>query len=210
MKLFGSLFSQLVPHSRRERIVFVASIVFALFILLLDQGTKLWLEHSFKLYESHTVIKGWLSVSSVRNTGAAWGILNNRGWLLLLIAFAAFAVLLYFFHSITERYPERYFAIFMVLAGIVGNSIDRLWRGAVVDFIDVHHYVICPNCGHRFYLWQYPVFNVADIAICVGCGVLILSSFIRPKAKSDEEKKNRGFFRRLFRSEKQADTSPEK
>ena len=210
MKFFGSMFSRLEPRSRRERAVLVGAIVFALFFLLLDQGTKLWVEHSFKLHESRTLITGWLSFSSVRNTGAAWSILSNQIWLLLLIAIAAFGGILYFFHHLAERYPERYFAIFLVLSGILGNSIDRLWRGAVVDFIDVHHYVACPACEHRFYLWRYPVFNVADIAICVGVGLFVISSFFRPESKKDGEKKKRFSFFGLFRSGEKPDTPPEK
>ena len=64
-------------------------------------------------------------------------------------------------------------AAFMVLSGILGNSIDRLWRGAVVDFIDVHY-------GN---VWRYPVFNVADMAICTGVGIFILSTILRPEKR---------------------------
>ena len=183
-----SLFSKLEPHSRRERAVLFGSIAFALFCLLSDQGTKLWVEHSFRRFESRTVIEGWLSLTRVSNTGAAWSILHGHTWLLLLIAVAAFSAILYFFSQLTERYPERYVAIFMVMSGILGNSIDRLWRGAVVDFIHVHHYVVCPECEHKFYLWNYPVFNVADIAICVGVGLFVLSCFLRPESKKKASK----------------------
>ena len=200
MKLLGSLFSRLEPHSQRERLTLVAAVGFALLLLLLDQGSKLWVEHAFEHHASCAVIEGWLDICSVRNTGAAWSILKNQIWLLLLIALVAFSAILYFFHHLTDRYPERYFAIFMVLSGIVGNSIDRLWRGAVVDFIHVHYYD----------KWNYPVFNVADIAICVGVGIFVLSSFIRPENKSDSEQQKRGFFRRLFSSDKKSDAPSEK
>ena len=73
-------------------------------------------------------------------------------------------------------------AAFLVISGILGNSIDRLWRGAVVDFIDVHYYDV----------WRYPVFNVADIAICTGVGIFILSTLIRPeKGKAAKEDADR-------------------
>ncbi|MBP5531870.1 MAG: signal peptidase II [Lentisphaeria bacterium] len=200
MKFFGSLFQRLEPHSRRERLVLVAAVLFALLLLLVDQGSKLWVEHVFEHHESCAVIEGWLDIFSVRNTGAAWSILRNQIWLLLLIAIIAFSAILYFFHHLTERYPERYFAIFMVLSGIVGNSIDRLWRGAVVDFIHVHYYD----------KWDYPVFNVADIAICVGVGIFVLSCFIRPEKKPDAENRKRGFFRRLFGFGGKSDAPSEK
>ena len=75
---------------------------------------------------------------------------------------------LWFFRYLTDGFIERYFAIFVILGGVAGNSIDRIWRGAVVDFLDFHF---------RGYHW--PVFNVADIAICVGVGIFILSSIVR-------------------------------
>ena len=92
---------------------------------------------------------------------------------MLCIAVLALAAILRFFRALTEGYPERYIAAFMVVSGILGNSIDRLWRGSVVDFIDVHYSNV----------WRYPVFNIADIAICIGVGIFVLSSFFRPEKK---------------------------
>lgn len=165
-----SLFAVVEPHTRRERSVFISSATVAVLALLLDQCTKLWVERAFRLHESKPIITGWLAFTSVRNKGAAWSMLDGHGWLLLLIAAAAFCAILYFFHYLTEHYPERYFSLLLVLSGIIGNSIDRLWRGCVIDFIHVHYYD----------KWDYPIFNVADIAICTGVGVFVLSNFIRP------------------------------
>ena len=178
--LFGS---PLELHSRRERLVLWISVAVAFFLLLLDQLSKLWVEHSFRLYESRPVIPGWLSLTSVRNHGAAWSMLSGHGWLLLLIAFAALAAILWYFRSLTEGWCERYIAAFLVISGIFGNSIDRLWRGAVVDFIDVHYYEV----------WRYPVFNVADIAICTGVGIFVLSSLLRPDLKKRRSKDDENF-----------------
>ncbi len=198
MKLFGSFFAPLEPRSCRERMMLVSSAALALFALLLDQGTKLWIEHAFKLHESIALIDGWLSFTYVRNTGAAWSILKGQTWLLLVIAALAFGAILYFFHSLAEQWPERYFAIFLVLSGILGNSIDRLWRNAVVDFIDVHYHKV----------WNYPIFNVADIAICVGVGIFVLSSFIRPDKKHGEKKSGGRSFFGIFRSKQSPETPP--
>ena len=68
------------------------------------------------------------------------------------------------------------YPLFMILAGVFGNSIDRVWRGSVVDFLDFHYKNI----------WSYPVFNIADIAICCGVGIFILSGFIRPERKIEK------------------------
>ena len=167
----ASLFRPLESRSRRERTTLAASAGFALLVLLFDQGTKLWV--IFKLNEARPIIPGFLEFTRVLNPGAAWGMLSGHVWRLLLVALLAFASILYFFYYLAENYPERYFAQLLVMSGILGNSIDRLWSGKVVDFIHVHYRDI----------WNYPVFNVADIAICVGVGLFVISSFIRPDKK---------------------------
>ena len=198
MKSFGSLFAPLVPHSLRERVVLVSGAALALVVLLLDQGTKLWVVVA--LDERIPIIPGLLDFSRVRNPGAAFGMLSGQTWLLLAVALLAFLAILFFFYELTECYPERYFALLLVLSGILGNSIDRLWRpdGKVVDFIHVHYRDV----------WHYPVFNIADMAICVGVGVFVLSCFIRPdKKKSEKAPGDKPKRFRLFRSDKKSDAS---
>ena len=78
-----------------------------------------------------------------------------------------------FFRYLTEGYSERIIALGLVMSGIIGNSIDRIWHGEVIDFIDFHYYNV----------WSYPVFNIADIAICTGVGVFILSNLLRKSPK---------------------------
>ena len=95
-------------------------------------------------------------------------------WVLMLIGLAAAIVLVWFFRAIAEAWRERYYALAIVLSGIIGNTLDRFYHGVVVDFIHVHWYNV----------WHYPVFNVADMAICCGVCVLFLSVFLR---KSDPE-----------------------
>ena len=81
------------------------------------------------------------------------------------------AAMIRFYNYLTEGYLEREIALFVIFSGVLGNSIDRVWRGSVVDFIDFHYKNV----------WSYPVFNIADIAICTGVGLFILSGFIRPE-----------------------------
>ena len=138
-------------------------------LLLLDQITKVLVAHSFKLGESQLVINNFLSLSYVTNKGAAWGILNGYSWLLLLIGCLVTATAIFFMRYLTEGFNERYLALAMVISGIIGNSIDRIWRGEVVDFLDLH----IAN-----YHWP-PVFNVADSAICVGVCIFLLSNLLR-------------------------------
>ena len=100
-------------------------------------------------------------------------MLSGKVWLLLVIAGVVSVAMIKFFRYLTEGYFEREIALFMIFSGVIGNSIDRLWRGAVVDFLDFHWQDV----------WSYPVFNVADIAICTGVGLFILSGFLRPEGE---------------------------
>lgn len=173
---FKKIFAPLTPHSAREYKYFAGYGVFCALLVALDQWTKIIVERHFVLYESRKVIDGFFSLTYVVNKGAAWGILAGKWYILLGIAAIALFCCIYFFRKITENYPERIAAIALLVSGIVGNSIDRIWRGAVVDFFDCYI-----RMGEQIYHW--PVFNVADIAICCGVGIYILSNFIRQDKK---------------------------
>jgi signal peptidase II len=164
-----NLFKKSEPGSSDEKKILSFSIIVSLILLLADQITKVLIVHSFKLGEKLVVIPGCFDLTYITNKGAAWGILHGYGWLLLLIAIAVFCVALFMMRWLTEGWNDRYLMLFIVLSGIVGNSIDRIWRGEVVDFLD-------------FYLGSshWPAFNVADSAICVGAGIFFLSVFFRP------------------------------
>ena len=160
-------FDRFVP--REERKTFVLALLTGVFFLILDQLTKYWVAADIPLGARHVVIPGFFNLTYVTNTGAAWGILAGRYWLLLTISALVFCAAIWFLRFLTESWKERYFAIFLVMSGILGNSIDRIFRGAVVDFL-------------QFYIGKYawPSFNVADSCICIGVFIYILSSLFRP------------------------------
>ncbi|MFA6713832.1 MAG: signal peptidase II [Victivallales bacterium] len=170
------LFAKSTPHSSSERKIIAFSIIVAGLLLLADQISKMLVAHDFELGESVLLIKNFLSLTYVTNKGAAWGILNGYAWLLLLIATVVMGLIIYFLRWLTEGFHERYLALLMIISGIVGNSIDRIWRGEVVDFLDLH----IAN-----YHWP-PVFNVADSAICVGVCIFLLSNLLRPARQKKE------------------------
>ena len=175
---FKKLFEPLTPNSAREhRYLAVCGVVCAL-LTALDQWTKIIIERTFNLYQAKVIIKDFFSLVYVTNKGAAWGILAGKWYILLAIAAAALVCCIIFFRKITENYPERIVALALLVSGIVGNSIDRIWRGEVVDFLDFYIRI-----GDKFTHW--PAFNVADIAICCGVGIYILSNLIRPDKKKD-------------------------
>jgi len=163
--------------TRQERRVVVFSAVILIILLLLDQFTKILVDVRFQLHESIPVIPGWFNLTYERNTGAAWSIFSEHTWLLLLFGLVIGVVVLIFGRRWCEGWRERYWALAMIESGILGNSIDRLWHGAVIDFFHFHYY------NH----YHYPVFNIADCAIFCGAVIFILSNFFRPEKKKAEQ-----------------------
>ena len=167
---FFCSFEKTVP--RADRKVFWSAFAVGLLFFGLDQLTKYWVVKEIPFAVRKTVIPGFFNLTYITNTGAAWGILSGRYWLLLTISATVFAAAFFFLRALTDSWKERYFAIFLVMSGIVGNSVDRIFRGAVVDFL-------------QFYVGRYvwPSFNVADSCICVGVFIYVLSTLLRPEHK---------------------------
>ncbi|MEA4861997.1 MAG: signal peptidase II [Victivallaceae bacterium] len=159
---------RLVPRSGAEYRVLVMSGLTALLIIAVDQLSKIWAERFLQGQPPIRVIPGFFSLAFVTNKGAAWGIFNGHAPMLLVVALVVLAGAIWFFRKLTEGYTERYFALMIILGGVVGNAIDRLWRGEVVDFLDF-----------VFGSYHFPTFNIADSAICCGVALYMLSSLLR-------------------------------
>jgi len=151
-------------------------------VFLIDQASKAWAIRKLRFGGDIAVIPNFLNFAYAENTGVAFSFLDNGGdagrWALSVVAFVAATLVLYYFWR-TPRSEDRVLgALALLLAGILGNVTDRVRLGFVVDFIDV-----------QFGAWHYPTFNVADAAICVGAGLLILDMFFSKKnQKASEEK----------------------
>lgn len=151
----------------------------AIGIYLVDQASKAWAIGKLRFGADISVIPGFLNFAYAENTGVAFSQLQNGGdagrWgLAALAGIAAFAVL-YFFWK-TPRGNDRLLgALALLFSGIIGNLTDRIGLGFVVDFIDV-----------QFGDWHYPTFNVADAAICIGAGLLIIDMFFSRKKGEGE------------------------
>ena len=149
----------------------IAEIWIAAVIVLVDQVTKMVVRTRFELHDSMTVIEGFFDLTRVHNTGAAFGMLNNADFplksaLLMLVAAAALAgVALYAAMLPPAQWLAR-LGLAFILGGAAGNLIDRVSFGYVLDFFD-------------FYWrgWHFWAFNVADAAITVGVGLMILDLF---------------------------------
>lgn len=139
----------------------------ALLLAVADQWTKEAVRLRFALGESRPVWEGVLHLTYVRNTGAAWGLFGGYNQWLILFSAAMLVFMVWFRHSIHGGRAISRLALGMMLGGIVGNLMDRVRFGYVVDFVDVH-----------FRGRHFPAFNVADAAITLGVGLYLISSLL--------------------------------
>lgn len=137
--------------------------IFIVIIIALDQLTKYMIVKSLVIGDSVKVIKNLLYITSHRNEGAAWGILQGKMWLFYIVTIVVLVILIMFFKSEGYGKPLIQFGLSLLIAGSIGNFIDRLFRSEVVDFIDTYIF------GYNF-----PIFNVADAALTIGVIVLII------------------------------------
>lgn len=149
-------------------------------VFMIDQTTKAWATRSLRFNGDKSLINGFLNLAYAQNTGVAFSMLDDNGdagrWGLSVVAFVAATLVLYFFWR-TPRTDDRILgSLALLLAGIAGNVTDRLRLGFVVDFVDV-----------QFGGWHYPTFNIADAAICIGAGLLILDLFFSKRRAAAEK-----------------------
>ncbi len=129
-----------------------------LIILFFDRLTKIFATKNLPLSESCPVIKGYFNLTLVHNRGAAFGILKNHLYLFVLTSIVAIALIFFDLHKHRHKKISLYsLSLAFILSGAIGNLIDRLYFGYVIDFLD-------------FRIW--PVFNIADSAITVGAVLL--------------------------------------
>lgn len=151
-------------------------VIVSLLVIILDQLTKWMVIDRFGWGESVSIFEGIFNLTYVRNTGAAFGILAQshpsfRVPFFLAVPVLALIVILFIYKKLTESQKIMIWALSLVVGGAIGNLIDRARLGYVVDFLDFHWK----------YQYHFPAFNVADSAICVGVGLLILDLFINEK-----------------------------
>lgn len=145
----------------------------SLVLLILDQFTKQWVIRVFDLYESIEIMP-YLNFTYVRNFGAAFSFLSDQDgwqrWMFTLLALAVSVILLVWLRRNPVGMWRQNLAFSLILAGAIGNVIDRLIYGYVIDFIDVY----VNN-------WHWPAFNLADMAITVGAVLMLLEAFFEQR-----------------------------
>jgi signal peptidase II len=160
--------------------------VLSFFVIILlvvgcDQVSKLWILQNFELYESTVIIPGLFNLTFLRNTGAAFGILAGepdrwRQLLFIGVAVIALVVILVFQRKLGRQNSRYSISLALIGGGAVGNLIDRILYGSVVDFLDVY-------IGSH----HWPAFNVADSAITVGVILFLLTQFLEERQAKREQ-----------------------
>lgn len=138
--------------------IFIYSIIW----LLIDQGSKILITNTINLGNRIQIIPSFFNLTYVRNTGAAWSILE--GYRMPLILISILAIILAYFFMIKDKKIEKIEEIGygILLGGILGNLIDRIFFGYVIDFF---HFILGS--------YEFPIFNVADIGIVIGTCIVV-------------------------------------
>lgn len=140
--------------------------IFGIGILALDQITKFLVVKYMDYGESIPIIQNFLSITSHRNSGAAWGMLQGNMWLFYIITVFVIIMLLYFYKKEATDDLLLQISLTMLIAGALGNFIDRVLFQEVVDMIDT-----------MIFSYDFPIFNVADSSLTIGVILMLFQFF---------------------------------
>jgi signal peptidase II len=158
--------------------------VLALSIFVLDQLTKLLVLKYLGFHEERVIVEGFFKFVHWGNTGAAWSMFRGNNAILAVTALAALVILFLTRHHFDVHTLGGQLSLGLIFGGILGNLLDRIRVGHVVDFL--RFYVIRRNGEEA----GFPAFNVADSAICVGVALLFIMSFQSETARSPQPTAN--------------------
>jgi signal peptidase II len=149
----------------------------AVFVFAIDYVTKKIVENTMELNDKIEVLGNFFILTSIRNRGAAFGILQEQRWLFILITLVVVAGIVWYFQK-SYRTGSRLMltALAMIMGGAVGNFLDRAFYGEVVDFLQFN-----------FGSYTFPIFNLADTGICVGVALVILDSLLAGKQEHNKD-----------------------
>ena len=152
----------------------------AIIAVILDQISKWLVVTNMQEGERISIWDPWLGLLSHRNRGAAWGMLEGQMWIFTIVTLAVIIGILYFYHTEAKGKPLFQFSLMLLLGGAVGNFIERLFRGEVVDFVDTYIPVIN---------YHFPIFNVADMALTFAVILLFITIILEERAQKKKVKK---------------------
>jgi signal peptidase II len=159
-----------IDRVRRYQLLWVLALV----VFVLDQVTKIWINARLPLGTygppgNIVVIEGFFNLVHVGNTGAAWSMLAGKSTFLALLAFVTLGAIYLWRHELGLRLRVVQLSFGLLCGGIVGNLVDRMVHGHIIDFLDFH-----------FGSYIYPTFNIADSGICVGVAIYLIHSLRQP------------------------------
>jgi signal peptidase II len=149
---------------------YVVLLAVSALVLVLDQATKIYIDRNMPLHGSITVIRQFFNITYLRNKGAAFGILANSSYRLpffILVSAVAVCVIVVVISRLREDQKLSAVSLSLILSGALGNLIDRIRLGEVIDFLYFH-----------WYEHYWPAFNIADSAICVGVFLLAIEMYL--------------------------------
>ncbi|MED3552261.1 signal peptidase II [Cytobacillus praedii] len=150
--------------------------IIALFVIALDQLTKYLIVKKMELGESIEVIEDFLYITSHRNRGAAWGILEGQMWFFYIITVVVIIGIVYYIQKAAKGKMLFGVSLGFMLGGAIGNFIDRVFRNEVVDFVNTY-----------IFGYDFPVFNVADSALVIGVAMLMIQMLLEERALKKEK-----------------------
>lgn len=146
----------------------------SLIVILIDQITK-WLVVTYmELGESIPLIENFLYLTSHRNKGAAWGILQGKMWFFYIVTTIVIIGIVMFIQRLKQHEKLVGWSLGLMLGGAIGNFIDRLFRKEVVDFINTY-----------IFTYDFPIFNIADSALVIGVGLFFIHTLIEGKQEKE-------------------------
>ncbi|ASF39329.1 signal peptidase II [Halobacillus halophilus] len=146
--------------------------IIALAIIILDQWTKWLVVSNMQIGESIPVIENFFYLTSHRNQGAAWGILQGQMWFFYIITIIVIGVVIYYMQQFAKESRLAGVSLSLILGGAIGNFIDRVFRKEVVDFADT-----------LIFTYDFPIFNVADSALVIGVILVMLATLLDERKK---------------------------
>ncbi len=155
--------------------MFFLPVIFAAALVLSDQIIKYMTIAYLKPVGNIDIIKSFFSLTYVENRGAAFGVLQNAKWFFIALTLVVLAVCVYYYIKLGSEKTVVKPALVLICSGALGNMLDRLFRGFVVDMLN-------------FYIfgYDYPVFNFADICVCLGAFLLVIGVFVSDRRREAE------------------------
>lgn len=147
----------------------------AMIVIGIDQLTKWIVVENMGVYEQIPIIENFFSLTSHRNSGAAWGILEGQMIFFYIITTIVIIGIIFYLQKYGRESKLLAISLSFILGGAIGNFIDRIFRKEVVDFLDF-----------MIFSYDYPIFNIADSSLVIGVILVIIATFI------DEKRKGKG------------------